>query len=145
MSQIRLLERLTHLEDPGLAEGAPADRQLADSIAKHLTRLLNTRAGSVPVDAQYGLADMSNIAGSFSVGTSEALSESILRQISLYEPRLRQCRIAASPERRDVIALRFELHGLLAASRAGAPDLPFSVSVRVNSAGRIFIERLTRH
>ncbi|MCZ4329826.1 type VI secretion system baseplate subunit TssE [Castellaniella denitrificans] len=145
MSQIRLLERLTHFEDPGLSDGVSPDRQLSESIGLHLTRLLNTRAGSVPIDAQYGLADMSNIAGSFAVGTSEALSEAILRQISLYEPRLRQCRISVSSERRDVIALRFELSGLLAASRANAPDLPFSVSLRINSAGRIFVDRLARH
>ncbi|MFT0533906.1 type VI secretion system baseplate subunit TssE [Castellaniella hirudinis] len=142
MSQIRLLERLTSLEDPGLAAGSPPDRQLAASVVQHLTRLLNTRAGSVPIDAQYGLADMSNIAGSFSVGTPEALSETILRQVSQFEPRLRQCRIAVSSERRDVIALRFELSGLLTTARAGAPDLPFAVSVRINSSGRIFIEPL---
>ena len=35
--------------------------------------------------------------------------------------------------------------GLLAASRANAPDLPFSVSLRINSAGRIFVDRLARH
>lgn len=142
MSQIRLLERLTHLEDPGLSAGMPPDRQLAASIVQHLTRLLNTRAGSVPIDAQYGLSDMSNIAGSFSVGTPEALSETILRQVGQYEPRLQQCRITVSSERRDVIALRFELSGLLGPARTDAPNLPFSVSLRVNSSGRIFVESL---
>ncbi|WP_322997272.1 type VI secretion system baseplate subunit TssE [Castellaniella sp.] len=140
MSQIRLLERLTDLEDPGLSAGMSTDRQVLASIVRYLVRLLNTRAGSVPIDAQYGLSDMSNIAGSFSVGTPEALSETILRQVSQYEPRLRQCRIAVSSERRDVIALRFELSGLLAAERADAPDLPFTVSLRVNSSGQIFVE-----
>lgn len=142
MSQIRLLERLTTLEDPNVSAGLSSDRQLATSIVQYLTRLLNTRAGSAPIDTQYGLSDMSNIAGSFSVGTPEALSETILRQVSQYEPRLRQCRIAVSAERRDVIALRFELSGLLATERADAPDLPFVISVRVNSSGRIFVEPL---
>src|SRR5690606_6694092 len=134
---------LTALEDPGRVAGIPHDRQLRDSVARHLERLLNTRAGSVPIDHEYGMPDMSNIAGSFALGTTESLSEAIVQQVSRYEPRLRNIRITVEQEQREVITLRFELRGLLASGRSGVPDQPFAMTIRVNSAGRIFVEAKT--
>ena len=93
MYKIRLLERLSALEEPLLVAGRPVDRQLRDSIVVHLRKLLNTRAGSVPIDPNYGMPDMSNIAGSFAMGTTESLSESIIRQVARYEKRLLQPKI----------------------------------------------------
>ncbi len=143
MSHIRLLERLSALEDPGRTAGVPPDRLLRDSVASHLVRLLNTRAGSVPIDPDYGMPDMSNIAGSFALGTTESLSEAIVRQVARYEPRLRNVRITVEQEQREVITLRFELRGQLESDRAGAPGQAFAVTLRVNSAGRIFVDPRT--
>ncbi|HUH40758.1 MAG TPA: type VI secretion system baseplate subunit TssE [Castellaniella sp.] len=143
MSDIRLLERLTLLEDPARTAGMPHDRILRDSVVRHLEHLLNTRAGSVPIDHEYGMPDMSNIAGSFALGTTESLSEAIVQQVSRYEPRLRNIRITVEQEQREVITLRFELRGLLASGRSGVPDQPLAMTIRVNSAGRIFVEAKT--
>ncbi len=143
MSNIRLFERLTALEDPGRVGGVPYDRQLRDSVARHLERLLNTRAGSVPIDHEYGMPDMSNIAGSFALGTTESLSEAIIRQAARYERRLRNARITVEQEQREVITLRFELRGQLESDRADAPDQAFAMILRVNSAGRIYVEPRT--
>lgn len=141
MSKIRLLERLSALEDPHLQAGRPPDRQLRDSIVEHLRKLLNTRAGSVPIDPNYGMPDMSNIAGSFALGTTESLSEAIIRQVARYEGRLRQPRITVEEETRDVITLRFELSGQVAATQdGGGAQQPFAMIVRVNSSGRVFVE-----
>lgn len=141
MSKVRLLERLSALEDPHPLAGRPPDRQLRDSIVGHLQQLLNTRAGSVPIDPHYGMPDMSNIAGSFALGTTESLSEAIIGQVVRYEKRLRQPRISTEEESRDVITLRFELSGQVAASQEGGhATQPFAMIVRVNSAGRVFVE-----
>ncbi|MER1967058.1 type VI secretion system baseplate subunit TssE [Castellaniella sp. GW247-6E4] len=140
MSNIRLFERLTMLEDPGRAAGMPQDRLLRDSVARHLEQMLNTRAGSVPIDHEYGMPDMSNIAGSFALGTTESLSEAIIRQVARYEHRLRNARITVEQEQRDVITLRFELRGLLESEHSDAPSQAFAMTLRVNSAGRIFVE-----
>lgn len=141
MSQIRLLERLSVLEEPRLAAGRAPDRLLRDSIVEHLRRLLNTRAGSVPIDPDYGMPDMSNIAGSFALGTTESLSEAIVRQVSRYEPRFRQPRITVEKETREVITLRFELSGMITTSgEGGSTQQPFAMIIRVNSSGRVFVE-----
>lgn len=141
MSKIRLLERLSALEEPALQAGRPPDRQLRDSIVEHLRRLLNTREGSVPIDPEYGMPDMSNIAGSFALGTTEQLSEAILRQVTRYEPRFRSPKITVQKETREVITLRFELSGLVASTQeGGSAQQPFSMIVRVNSSGQVFVE-----
>lgn len=140
MNKIRLLERLSALEEPRLIDGIPQDRQLRDSIINHLRRLLNTRAGSVPIDSNYGMPDMSNIAGSFALGTTEFLSETIIRQISRYEPRLKNPRISVEEEKRDVITLRFELTGRIMSGRAESAYEELSIILRINASGRVYVE-----
>jgi type VI secretion system protein len=141
MSRITLLERLSALEEPRLIAGRTPDRQLRESIVDHLNRLLNTRAGSVPVDPDYGMPDMSNIAGSFAVGTAESVSEAMLRQIARYEPRLRSPRMNVEEENRDVITLRFELAGQISSTHDGdAVQQPFAMVIRVNSSGRVLVQ-----
>lgn len=143
MKKIRLLERLSALEDPHLVAGRSPGRQLRDSIVLHLRKLLNTRAGSVPIDSGYGMPDMSNIAGSFAVGTSESLSEAIVRQVARYEKRLLNPRVTVETETREVITLRFELAGDIEPEQEGDALQPFAMVVRINSSGQIFIEPKT--
>lgn len=140
MNKIRLLERFSALEDPRQFAARSADRQLRDSIVVYLTKLLNTRAGSVPVDPNYGMPDMSNIAGSFALGTTESLSEAIVRQVVRYEKRLQNPRISVEEETREVITLRFELIGDVAAVQEGDVLQPFAMTIRINSSGQIFVE-----
>lgn len=144
MSKILLLERLSALEEPRLVAGVPPDRQLRDSIVKHLRNLFNTRAGSVPIDPNYGMPDMSNIAGSFAMGTIESLCEAFLWQTSRYEPRLHQPKIRVEDETRDVITLRFELSGLIESANEWDTQMqPFSMVIRVNSSGRVYVDPKT--
>lgn len=140
MNKIRLLERLSALEEPRLTDGVPQDRQLRNSIIEHLRRLLNTRAGSVPIDANYGMPDMSNIAGSFALGTTEFLSETIIRQISRYEPRLKNPRISVEEEKREVITIRFELTGRIMSGRSESAYEELSMILRINASGRVYVE-----
>lgn len=145
MNKIRLLERLSALEDPRQFAMRSPDRQLRDSIVLHLRQLLNTRAGSVPVDPNYGMPDMSNIAGSFALGTTESLSEAIVRQVSRYEKRLQGPQVTVEEEKREVITLRFELAGKVASSQEGEQMQPFVMTLRVNSSGQVFVDPKTDH
>lgn len=145
MNKIRLLERLSALEDPRQFAMRSPDRQLRDSIVLHLRQLLNTRAGSVPVDPNYGMPDMSNIAGSFALGTTESLSEAIVRQVSRYEKRLQSPQVTVEEEKREVITLRFELAGKVASSQEGEQMQPFVMTLRVNSSGQVFVDPKTDH
>lgn len=145
MNKIRLLERLSALEDPRQFAMRSPDRQLRDSIVLHLRQLLNTRAGSVPVDPNYGMPDMSNIAGSFALGTTESLSEAIVRQVSRYEKRLQGPQVTVEEEKREVITLRFELAGKVASTQEGEQMQPFVMTLRVNSSGQVFVDPKTDH
>lgn len=140
MKKIRLLERLSALEDPRQFAGHSPDRQLRDSIVLHLRKLLNTRAGAVPIDPGYGMPDMSNIAGSFAMGTTESLSEAIVRQVARYEPRLLNPRVTVEAETKEVITLRFGLSGDVALIQDGDGFQPFKMVIRVNSSGQIYVE-----
>lgn len=143
MKKIRLLERLSALEDPGPSSGRSPDWQLRDSIVAHLRQLLNTRAGSVPIDPAYGMPDMSNIAGSFAMGTIESLSEAMVRQIDRYEKRLLNPRVTVQTETREVITLRFELAGDVASLLESDALQPFAMTIRINSSGQIFVDPVT--
>jgi len=143
MSAIRLLERLSALEEPRLWSALSPDQQIRHSIVEHLRKLLNTRAGSVPIDPQYGMPDMSNIAGSFALGTTESLSEAMVRQITRYEKRLLDPRITVEEETRDVITLRFELAAQVALTQDPDVRQLFVMTVRVNSSGQVFVDPKT--
>ena len=141
MDPSSLLERLGHAESPaalrGLGEAALARR----SVVRHLLGLLNTRRGSAPIDAGYGMPDMSNIAGSFAVGSTQSIQDDLLRQVAVYEPRLHAPSIRSVDELHAVISLRFELRATLQVGLA--PDIrsePFAATLRLNAAGRVAVE-----
>lgn len=142
MPNLRLSERLTYTVTPRLIAGLTADSLARKSIIDHLTRLLNTRQGSAPIDANYGLSDMSNIAGSFAFGTTEAICAEVALQISQYEPRFLEPRITASnsTEERQVITLRFDITGKIAGSRGQMTGESLSLLMRIDSSGRVHLQ-----
>jgi type VI secretion system protein len=141
MPSLRLSERLTFAVNPRLTSGMTADSLSKKSIIDHLTRLLNTRRGSAPIDVNYGISDLSNIAGSFAMGTTEAICEEVAIQISRYEPRLANPRITVSntTEERNVIALRFDLTARLMSAQRKPTDELFSLVMRIDSSGRVHL------
>ena len=77
-SRERILERIAFWK-----EGAERDRlsryeSVSSSVRAHLSRLLTTRKGSVPISPEYGVPDLSNIAGSFESGSSLQMVQTIL-------------------------------------------------------------------
>ncbi len=140
MVQSRLLERMLHTAHPHLIAGVASETLLRQSIVRHLTRLLNTRRGSVPIDLEYGLSDMNNIAGSLSMGTSEEICEEIIWQIKRYEPRLRNPALTSIKEENQIITLKFELSAQIVRDDSQTTGDVFSMYLRINSAGQIHIE-----
>src|SRR3546814_451920 len=107
MDERRLLERISSLgTNDGSAHTTRAET-LVNSILGHLHRILNTRQGSVPVDAAFGVPDFTNLAGSFSTGTTEQIVQDMSRMIQRYEPRLRQPRISFATSQDEVLSLPF--------------------------------------
>ncbi|MFC6339981.1 type VI secretion system baseplate subunit TssE [Pseudomonas sp. CCM 7891] len=82
------------------------------SVAAHLGKMLNTRAGSVQTLADYGLPDLNDMR----LSLHESLSQArylIERFIEAYEPRLSNVRVTALPRDRDPLALAFTIEGVL--------------------------------
>jgi type VI secretion system protein len=137
----RLLERLSRQESPHLNDRRTLEDLVKVSIQRYLSRLLNVRRGSVPVDAEYGLADMSNIAGSFAVGYVSDMQREILIQIDRYEKRLLKPTIQQVVEEREVITLKFILAGEIDLSVGStAATKEFSMFLRIDSAGQVRVE-----
>jgi type VI secretion system protein len=111
------------------------------SIQRYLSSLLNVRRGSVPIDAEYGLPDMSNIAGSFAVGYVSDIQREILIQIDRYEKRLLNPTIQQVTEEREVITLKFILTGNIDLTVGSVEVIKeFSMFLRINSAGQVRVE-----
>jgi type VI secretion system protein len=137
----RLLERLSRQEMPNRNDRRSPEDIVKISIQRHLSRLLNVRRGSVPVDVEYGLSDMSNIAGSFAVGYVSDIQREILIQIDRYEKRLLSPTIQQVVEEREVITLKFILSGQIDLS-VGSTLIKkeFSMFLRIDSAGQVRVE-----
>jgi len=137
----RLLERLSRQELPNLNDRRTPEDLVKASIQRYLSRLLNVRRGSVPVDAEYGLSDMSNIAGSFAVGYVSEIQREILIQIDRYEKRLLKPTIQQVVEEREVITLKFILKGQIDLS-VGSTEVikELSMFLRIDSAGQVRVE-----
>lgn len=89
MRERRLLERLNVLGVPGRRDALPADKQLLASVRDHVARLLNTRRGNVPIDQDYGIADLSKRTGAGGEADSSALEVGVAEVLRRYEPRLK--------------------------------------------------------
>ncbi len=141
MVKERLLERLSRQEMPNRNDRRSPEDIVKISIQRHLSRLLNVRRGSVPVDVEYGLSDMSNIAGSFAVGYVSDIQREILIQIDRYEKRLSNPTIQQVVEEREVITLKFILSGQIDLS-VGSTLIKkeFSMFLRIDSAGQVRVE-----
>ena len=141
MVKERLLERLSRQELPNLNDRRTPEDLVKASIQRYLSRLLNVRRGSVPVDVEYGLSDMSNIAGSFAVGYVSEIQREILIQIDRYEKRLLKPTIQQVVEEREVITLKFILKGQIDLS-VGSTEVikELSMYLRIDSAGQVRVE-----
>lgn len=141
MVKERLLERLSRQELPNLNDRRTPEDLVKASIQRYLARLLNVRRGSVPVDVEYGLSDMSNIAGSFAVGYVSEIQREILIQIDRYEKRLLKPTIQQVVEEREVITLKFILKGQIDLS-VGSTEVikELSMFLRIDSAGQVRVE-----
>lgn len=138
MRELRLLERIARLEQTEERTRQTRAEILAASIIEHLRRILNTRQGSVPIDAQFGVPDFTNLAGSFVVGETGQIIKDINDMIIRYEPRLKQPRIELAEDDQDVLSLSFILEGQV---RVNDHDIALRVATRVSSDGRVSLAR----
>lgn len=129
-----LFERLGG-EVPPPIDGSPEASTMV-SVAAHLGKMLNTRAGSVQTLPDYGLPDLNDMR----LSLHESLSQArflIERFIQAYEPRLSNARVTALPRDQDPLSLSFVISGEL---NIGGVMHSVTFSGSLNGSGRIEVK-----
>lgn len=138
MNEQRLLERIANLDDGRARSHKTHVEVLIESIRAHLTRILNTRQGSVPIDPDFGVPDFTNLAGSSLSGSTQEVAASITRMVARYEPRLKSVQVQLAESGSEVLSLSFTLEGSIEVSDK---TIPIRLATRVSASGRIALMR----
>ncbi|WP_213307589.1 type VI secretion system baseplate subunit TssE [Paraburkholderia sacchari] len=136
MRERRLLERIASWEAGEERTNQTQVDVLVRSVMQHLTRLLNTRQGSVQIDPLFGVPDFTNLAGTTAMGSTREIEEEIRRMVMRYEPRIKSPRVTLNREETDVLSIRFALEGAL---EVDDREIPFRISTTVGANGRVSI------
>lgn len=136
MREKRLLERLRAVElDPDWRGGADPAAAL-QSVLGHIGQILNTRQGSAPIAADFGVPDFTSIASTFGADSVAQVEQAIVQVIQRYEPRLRAVQVVFDPQPDRPFALAFKLQAQLAAE---GQETPVVFETILNPDGRIMV------
>ena len=128
-----LLERIA---DPRAGEPrtvSESTQRIADSVLRHLRRMLNTWHGHTLTLPDYGIPNLSELVHSFPESIA-LMQRAIKRSIEEYEPRLRRVRVRPAQSEEDLLTLHFEISAdLVTAGEKAAIRL----DTRVDSVGRM--------
>ncbi|MBD3347489.1 MAG: type VI secretion system baseplate subunit TssE [Chitinivibrionales bacterium] len=108
-----LFESLTghFLDKTPVDSVAPQSRRVL-SIMDHLSRMFNTREGSIPHLEDYGLPDISEMYRKMPDGIEE-LQEAIRKTVEKYEPRLKKVKVIRTEPKDKEFKIEFILSGEL--------------------------------
>ena len=136
MREERLLERISSWEVGSERTNLTSVDILIGSILRHLRGILNTQRGTVPIDKEYGLPDFSNLAPSFSSGSTKDIQDDLMVAIERYEPRLKVISIAMVPDDADFLSIKFEVSGAI---RVNDREVPVRLATVVNPDGKVTV------
>ncbi|WJF89276.1 type VI secretion system baseplate subunit TssE [Paraburkholderia bonniea] len=138
MREQRLLERIAASESTQERSHSTRFDVLMQSILDHLTRLLNTRRGSVPSAPELGVPDITNLAGSLEAGSLQRAVDDMTHLLRRYEPRLKNPRVTYVADLGHRLTLSFSIEGSL---NIDSQDVPVSVMTQVSPEGRVQLKR----
>lgn len=136
MRERRLLERIANWKAGDERTNQTQVDVLVRSVMDHLTRLLNTRQGSVQIDPLFGVPDFTNLAGGMAAGSTREIEEEIRRMVLRYEPRIKSPKVTLNRELTDVLSIRFALEGSLEVDNR---EIPLQISTIVGASGKVNI------
>ena len=119
----RLLERIRIMEENPERRLDVDPGTVVNSVLEHLVRVLNTKKGSVEIDPEFGVPDLTNMSSSFSSESIPELEEAIKSVIVNYEPRLKDVSVHFQTQQDDLLALRFSIAAKLVTDEKGKPIL----------------------
>jgi type VI secretion system protein len=119
MSEERLLERIGRWKREPQRRDREDPRKTIHSVLLHLSRILNTRRGNVPIAEDYGIPDLADLVSLFPESVRE-IERALRLVIQKYEPRLKVLRVSFVPQDVDVLSIRFEISARLVTTRDGS-------------------------
>ena len=125
-----LFERLADPEKSAHRSIREDTQEIADSVMRHLQKLLNTRQGHVPIRPDYGMPDFTDCAESLPA-TMDKVRRAIKDSIEAFEPRLHRVKITHLPSD-DSLQLHFGISGQLT---TGKQNVSTFFSTRVAPTG----------
>lgn len=134
MLQERLLERIGRLEEKADPHETLETRQI-NSILSHLSKLLNTRQGSVSIAPDFGVPDITNLPGENLLETRQKVEAVIQGVVQKYEPRLKNVKMYMQQEEKAEFSLKFRLEANLTEKE----DVPVIFETVVSTEGKISI------
>ncbi len=133
VSERTLLERLADPRPGAPRTVAQNTDLLAESVLKHLRRMLNSWHGQTPTMPDYGIPTLSELVHSFPESNA-ILSKAIRLSIEKYEPRLRRIRVGICELDDDPLNVQFDISAdLVTADEKAAIRL----ETRVDADGRV--------
>lgn len=136
MREERLLERIARWENSGNRTNVTDVDLMVSSILRHLRGILNTSKGSVPIDTEYGIPDLTNLARSFTSTSASKIEQDLTRAIERYEPRLKIVSVRLVPDEKEPLSIKFEVMGAI---RVDERDVSIRLSTVVTPEGKIRI------
>jgi type VI secretion system protein len=122
MQDMTLLERLHALEkkkQENIGQFSPA--RLQRSLMRHLTAMLNTHRGNVPIAPDYGIGDLTDLGSNFTEEGVGDMEEELARVILRYEPRLSDVRLQYAPRPDLPLAAVFRLEATVQTEHGPSP------------------------
>ncbi len=83
-------------------------QQLADSVLRHLQKMLNTRQGHALTQPEYGIPDVTEFIQTLPDMVNE-VRRAIRNSIEKFEPRLRNVDVTFVPSEEEWLSLHFEI------------------------------------
>lgn len=132
--EYRLLERLgdERLARPKTLRDNPHLR--AESVLRHLRKMLNTRPDQVLIQPEYGMPDLTEFVRDQPAAVEE-VQAAILRSITQFEPRLRDVSVIPVPSEPGQSILRFQIAGTLVTEKQ--PHVEFQTEI--SPSGRVLV------
>jgi type VI secretion system protein len=137
MRRERLLERIRMMEESPEKRLDTDSGTMVNSVLEHLIRVLNTKQGSVDIDPEFGVPDITNISSSFSAESVPELETAIKKVIENYEPRLKDVSVRFSSQEDDLLALRFSITAKLVTDDKSKPIIFETI---VDSDGQVKVK-----
>jgi type VI secretion system protein len=137
-SMSSFLARMQHASDPHHTERYTwRDSDMEAAIARHISQILSTRAGSSPACPDYGLIEVSEVLFDFQDAIG-VMQRAIKNTIQQYEPRLKNVQVRHLKGEGETMALlEFEVTGQIQLSDGRRQSLRFATGVNGNGSVRV--------